>query len=102
MKTETDINDLIDECIQALSDDNIQHGADQLYELAVLWTKAGLTQESFQDIRKYIVNEAIARTDTHFIREKLKIAERKNYERRNQTSKSRIITSQNLQGKTIH
>lgn len=102
MITEDHINLLIDMCIQALSDDNIEQGADQLYELAVIWARAGLTQKSFADIRKYIINEATAKTDAHFIHEKLKIAERKNYERRNRTCKSRIITTQNLQGKTIH
>ena len=100
MDTSDKINDMIDECIKALVDDNIQHGADQLYELAVLWAQAGLPQTSFNDMRGYIIQQAENRTDARFIREKLKIIERENYDRRNRTCKSSKIIQNNT--KTIH
>ena len=100
MDTSDKINDMIDECIKALVDDNVQHGADQLYEIAVLWAKAGLPQSSFNDMRGYIIQQAERLTDVRFIHEKLKIIERENRERRNRTSKSRKIINENT--KTVH
>lgn len=73
--TEDDINDLIDECIDNLADDNILVGATSLQELAIAWAKAGLTLESFLDIRQFIINQASERTDALFIQEKLKLSE---------------------------
>lgn len=71
-----DINDIMDEAIDALADDNISVGADALLELANSFAKAGLGIEQFQDVRKYVINEATERTDAFFIAEKLKIIER--------------------------
>lgn len=70
-----DINNTIDEAIMALADESISVGAEVLLQLATTWAKAGLPQESFQDIRQYIINEASDKTDALFIAEKLKIAE---------------------------
>lgn len=70
------IDKLIDEAIDGLSDDNIKIGADALAQLATLWSKAGLTLNSFLDIRQYIINEATQKTSALFINEKLKIAEK--------------------------
>ena len=73
--TEDEINKLIDECIDHLADESILTGAQSLFELAMLWAKAGLTQESFLDMRKHIIDQAIQRTDAMFIHEKLKLSE---------------------------
>lgn len=70
-----DINDVIDDAINSLADDNINCGAEALQELARSFAKAGQPIESFQNVRKYIIDEATARTDAFFIAEKLKIAE---------------------------
>lgn len=70
-------NDLIDEAINALADDDINRGADELIELAHIFAKAGSSIEAFQDIRKYIITEARERTCAPFIAEKLKLIERR-------------------------
>ena len=70
-----DINDVIDDAISSLVDDDINCGAEALQELAQTFARAGQPQSSFQDIRKYIIEEATARTDAFFVAEKLKIAE---------------------------
>jgi hypothetical protein len=70
-------NDLIDEAIDALVDDDINRGADELIELAHIFAKAGAGQSSFNSIRKYIITEARERTCAPFIAEKLKIIERR-------------------------
>lgn len=72
------INDLIDECIDHLCDDNAAVGADSLYELKVYWYRAGLTEQSFMDMRQFIINSAIERlgtSATRFIHYKLDLAE---------------------------
>ena len=78
--TEDAINDLINNCIDHLCDDNAEYGADSLTELAVLWAKAGLTKQSFIDMRSYIIGSAIERlgtSATSFIHYKLQVAEQK-------------------------
>ncbi len=70
-----DIDALIEECITNLTDDNINQGGESLEELARYWAKAGLTIKSFMDMRTYIINAAVEKTDAFFIQEKLKIAE---------------------------
>lgn len=76
--TEDQLNDLIDEAIKQLSSDDINTGADCLVEIARLYARAGLPQHLFGGIRDYIIKEAEKRTDTLFIQEKLKLAERNN------------------------
>lgn len=80
--TEDKINDIIDEAIDSLADDNISVGADALMELAIIFARAGLTKESFMGIRKFVIDQAIERTDIIFIQEKLKTAEQKLQESR--------------------
>ncbi len=75
-------NLMIDEAIKDLSSDSIKKGAESLVEIAKMWAKAGLPQDSFENIRKYIIKEAIAKTDEYFIMEKLGIAERSLREKR--------------------
>jgi len=75
MTTENHIDKLIQECIDNLCDDNINHGAESLQELAQNFAKAGMTQQSFMDIRTYIINEAKQKTDAAFIDIKLNISE---------------------------
>ncbi len=91
MIAEEDINDLIDEAINQLSDDNTSFGAESLQELAQIFAKAGMTKESFMNIRHYIVNEAIQRTDAVFIKEKLEIAEKQLQKVRNNGTNTAII-----------
>lgn len=88
-----EIDELIQECIDNLSDDSIGKGAECLVELAIKWAKAGLPQSSFNDMRKYIIEEAITRTDKLFIQEKLLLTERKLRDERNGHKK--IISIQN-------
>lgn len=83
------INKLIDEAIDQLADDNPTLGAEALQELAKIFAKAGQPIQSFLNIRTYIINEAIAKTDPLFISLKLESAEAKLREARNGT---RIIT----------
>lgn len=85
------INSLIDECIDHLADDSPSLGANSLIELANIFAKAGMTKASFGNIRKFIVTQAIERTDPIFIQEKLKIAER---ELRNNRDGKIIVTVQ--------
>ena len=78
MITEDGINALIDQAINALTDDNAEHGAEALVELAHYWAKAGLTQKSFADMRHYIIRSAIERlgkSATAFIHMKVMVAE---------------------------
>jgi len=74
--TENKVDDLIEECIDNLIDDNINRGAGSLEELAQYFAKAGMTKQSFMDIRTYIINEASKKTDSLFIDAKLKLFER--------------------------
>ena len=70
------LNKLIDETIDQLSSDGINEGAECLVEIAKVYAKAGLPQHLFGGIRDYIIKEAEKRTDSLFIQEKLKLAER--------------------------
>lgn len=74
-----EIDRLIDSAIDALADDSITHGADSLVQLASVWARAGLSQDSFMNMRKYIIESAKKKTDTIFIDEKLRIQERNLY-----------------------
>ena len=82
IKTPEDFDSLITEAIIELSSDDIEKGAECLVEIAQLWAKSGLGQKSFMDMRQYIINEAIERTDQVFIETKISMAERKLRERR--------------------
>ncbi len=76
--TPDDINELIDDCIDHLCDNNAEYGAGTLVELAHIWAKAGLTQQSFADMRHFIIQSAIERLGTAatpFIHMKVQIAE---------------------------
>ena len=70
------LNIMIDEAINALADDNIEHGAEALVELAQMFANAGASLQSFANVRQHVVQEAEKKTSVHFIREKLKCAER--------------------------
>jgi hypothetical protein len=86
------LNALIDEAITSLSSDGISTGAECLTELAHIWAKAGMPFNSFLDMRKHIINEAVARTSALFIAEKLKLAERESRNGRSSTT-GIILTS---------
>lgn len=81
-KTPEDFDSLVTEAIIELSGDDVTKGAECLVDIAKLWAKAGLGQKSFMDMRQYIINEAIERTDQVFIETKIAMAERKLRERR--------------------
>lgn len=85
VKTPDQFNALVDEAIKELCGDNVQKGAECLIEIAQLWHKAGLPKKNFFEMRQYIINEAIERTDKLFIYEKVQIAERKLREQRTNT-----------------
>lgn len=80
-----EIDKLIDECINALVNDNASIAAEALASLAVFFAKAGMQMKAFLDIRKFIVDQAIEKTSALFISEKLLIAERITRESRTQT-----------------
>ncbi len=83
------IDRLFDECVDKLSSDNINEGVEALEELAHYWAKADLPYNSFIEIKTHLIEEARKRTDTLFIQEKINLAEKAAYERRN--SGNRII-----------
>jgi len=87
------IDALIDQCIEALADDSINQGANALFELAILYAKAGIGRYSFNNMRLYIIHEAKKMDQCpELIETKLKIAEKQMREmRNNERSKSRII-----------
>lgn len=86
------LNDLIDECIGDLCDDNAEHGAESLVELAIIWARAGMPQSSFADMRSHIVNSAIERVGSaSFIQYKLKLAEQSLNRTRSHTRGHSII-----------
>lgn len=72
---EDEFDNLIEDAIDSLIDDSPEKAAECLVELAHVWASCGMPRSSFENLRKYIVNEAESRTDAVFIREKLTIAE---------------------------
>jgi hypothetical protein len=93
--TPDEVNELIDDCIDHLCDDNPEYGATSLIELAHIWAKSGLGQQSFQNTRQYIIKSAIERlgtSATSFIHYKLQVAEQGLMrERRTTSGHSNII-----------
>jgi len=88
----TDINDLMDECINHLCDDSAECGAESLAELAHEFAKAGFPQQTFTNIRSHCINTAIERlgpSSAMFINYKLQEAEQKLTRQRN--GESRLI-----------
>ena len=78
MISEEELDDLMTEAINDLAADDINAGVRSLEELAHIYARAGMEQQSFANIRQFIINEAIAKTDAYFIEENLKAAERTN------------------------
>lgn len=76
MISEEGFDNLINDAINDLAGDNITDGVESLIELADIFAKAGMPQQTFYDIRQHIIKEATARTDAVFIREKLVAAEK--------------------------
>lgn len=63
---------LISETIKHLVDGYINEAGEGFVEIANYFAKAGLLQESFENMRKYIIKSAMQRTgDTGFILAKL-------------------------------
>jgi len=87
--TPDEVNELVDDCIDHLCDDNPEYGAGSLVELAHIWAKSGLGQQSFENMRHYIIKSAIERLGTAatpFIHYKLQVAEQELSNKRKQTS----------------
>lgn len=86
------IDQLIEQCVKALADDDINHGAESLIELAIMWSKAGISIQSFYDIRKVIILEAQKLDQCPLLIEtKLKLTEKLLRDARN-GNKPKIIT----------
>lgn len=66
---------MIEDCITTLTDKDINKGAEALHKLALYWKNAGLTMQSFLDMRIYIINMAIGKAKAEFNEEDLKLAE---------------------------
>ena len=79
-----DVDRLIEESIDALADDNPTHGAECLVDLAKAFAVTGMGQDSFNNIRYYIIEKAKERDQCPgLIDIKLKLAEQKLQEARN-------------------
>ena len=70
------LDSLMTEAISHLADDNPKMGVEALVEIADVFAKAGMPQEVFLGIRKHIIQQATDKTDTLFILEKVKLAEK--------------------------
>jgi len=82
-----DITKLMDDCIDALADDNVNAGAECLVDLANAWARGGMSQNSFNDLRKHLVQEAKKRDQCpQLIDTKLLIAEQNLRKSRNGTA----------------
>ena len=69
-----DIDKLIDDTIDELSDDRVDAGVENLYELAIIWKSAGMSRDSFADICGYIEYEAAKKSDETFVQIKIQNA----------------------------
>ena len=88
---------LIDEAITKLASDHAAEGAEALIEIANVFAKAGFKQKQFLELRSYIIRSAKEKAESNgiplfLIEEKIKKAEREDYERRTGTTPGRIIT----------
>ena len=92
--TPDEINELVDDCILHLCDDNPEYGAGSLVELAHIWASAGLTKQSFMDMRQFIINsssERLGTSATAFIHYKLQLAEQDLTKERRKSANHNII-----------
>lgn len=76
MMTEDKLDSLMTEAINHLVDDNPKMGVEALVEIADVFAKAGMPRQTFEGIRKHIIQQAIGKTDSLFILEKVKLAEK--------------------------
>jgi hypothetical protein len=86
--TERKIDQMITEAINALISDTPEKASEALTELAFLWASAGIPKTSFNDLRQYVVSQAMSQTSVPFIEEKLRLAERINRKKRDDLKKS--------------
>ena len=75
--TSDDINNMIDSCIEQLSDDRVDVGVEGMYELAVLFKSSGCTSRAFVDMCGYIEQQAAERSDSGFVHMKISQALKK-------------------------
>jgi len=78
-----DINELIDNAIDQLSDDRVDAGVEALHELAVHFKTKGMGAQFFKNICEYIEAEASKKSDETFVQMKIhnalvRVRERKN------------------------
>jgi hypothetical protein len=76
MMTEDKLDSLITEAINHMADDNAKMGVEALVEIADVFAQAGMPQPLFYGIRKHIIDQATTKTDSRFILEKVKLAEK--------------------------
>jgi hypothetical protein len=67
---------LVDDAIDQLASDNVSDGVECLVALAHVFAKAGCGIQSFYDMRKFIIQQAIEKTDAYFIQTKVELAEK--------------------------
>ena len=92
MINDEQLSQLFQQAIDQLADDDIRKGGEALQFIAKVFHKGGMPIESFFNIRKHIVDEAIKKTDALFIHEKIKLIERDMQYERHSTRPSAIIT----------
>lgn len=80
--TPDELNTLIDQAIEQLSDDRVDSGIDILNELAVVWKTAGMTGQSFKEICIYIQEQAAEKSDSDFVHMKMRVALKESRERK--------------------
>lgn len=66
-----DINELIDDTIDQLSDDRVDAGVEALYELAIHFKTAGMGRVFFKTVCEYIETEAAKKSDETFVQMKI-------------------------------
>jgi len=88
--------ELIDEAIDKIASENVGEGVEALEGIADCFSKAGFEQKQFLEMRQYIIRTAEEKAKKSgiplfLIEEKIKQAERKNYERRTGKEAGKII-----------
>ena len=77
------IDDLVEDCINDLSDERVDLGVEALYELASAWKTVGLDKESWLKMCQHIEKQATLKSEETFVQIKIqnaliKIREQKN------------------------
>jgi len=76
MKSESQINKIIDEAIAELIKGDYKQAKAAIEELAHLYKSAGQSKETFIELCTYIENEAVEKTGNEFIRNRFGLSMR--------------------------